>query len=70
MSWICCTGAGQLRDICRFLIEQNIRAIDRGPSSYLNKFSVENSRTSADYRFVKNEQKLHALKYMEYNNFT
>lgn len=55
-------------DICRFLIEQNIRAIDRGPSSYLNKFSIENTRTSADYRFVKNEQKLHALKYMEYNN--
>ena len=55
-------------NICRFLIEQNIRAIDRGPSSYLNKFSIENTRTSADYRFVKNEQKLHALKYMEYNN--
>ena len=54
--------------ICRFLIEQNIRAIDRGPSSYLNKFSIENTRKSADYRFVKNEQKLHALKYMEYNN--
>ena len=53
---------------CRFLIEQNIKAIDRGPSSYLNKFSIENTRTSADYRFVKNEQKLHALKYMEYNN--
>lgn len=55
-------------DICRFLIEQNIKAIDRGPSSFLNKFSIENTRTSADYRFVKNEQKLHALKYMEYNN--
>ena len=55
-------------NICRFLIEQNIKAIDRGPSSYLNKFSIENKRTSADYRFVKNEQKLHALKYMEYNN--
>ena len=55
-------------NICRFLIEQNIKAIDRGPSSYLNKFSIENTRTSADYRFVKNEQKLHALKYMEYNN--
>ena len=27
---------------CRFLIEQNIKAIDRGPSSYLNKFSIEN----------------------------
>ena len=55
-------------NICRFLIEQNIKAIDRGPSSYLNKFSIQNTRTSADYRFVKNEQKLHALKYMEYNN--
>ncbi len=55
-------------NICRFLIEQNIKAIDRGPSSYLNKFSIENTRTSADYRFVKNDQKLHALKYMEYNN--
>ena len=55
-------------NICRFLIEQNIMAIDRGPSSYLNKFFIENTRTSADYRFVKNEQKLHALKYMEYNN--
>ena len=55
-------------DICRFLIEQYIKAIDRGPSSYLKKFSIENARTSADYRFVKNEQKLHALKYMEYNN--
>jgi hypothetical protein len=55
-------------NVCRFLIEQNIKAIDRGPSSYLNKFFIENTRTSADYRFVKNEQKLHALKYMEYNN--
>ncbi len=55
-------------NICRFLIEQNIKAIDRGPSSNLNKFSIENTRTSADYRFVKNKQKLHALKYMEYNN--
>ena len=53
---------------CRFLIEKNIKEIDRGPSSYLNKFSIEKTRTSADYRFVKNEQKLHALKYMEYNN--
>ena len=51
------------------LIEQNIKAIDRGPSSYLNKFSIENTRTSADYRFVKNEQKLH-VKNMEYKNFT
>jgi hypothetical protein len=55
-------------NLCRFYIEQSINAIDRGPSSYLVKFSVDHVRTSADYRFVKNEQKLHALKYMEFNN--
>ncbi|MBT5788508.1 MAG: hypothetical protein HOI14_05520 [Flavobacteriaceae bacterium] len=55
-------------NLCRFYIEHSINAIDRGPSSYLVKFSVDHVRTSADYRYVKNEQKLHALKYMEYNN--
>lgn len=55
-------------NLCRFYIEHSINAIDRGPSSYLLKFSVDHVRTSADYRFVKNEQKLHALKYMEFNN--
>lgn len=54
--------------LCRFFIEHNINAIDRGPSSYLVKFSVEDVRTSADYRFIKNEQNIHALKYMVYNN--
>ena len=54
--------------LCRFFIEHNINAIDQGPSSYLVKFSVEDVRTSADYRFVKNEQEIHALKYMAYNN--
>lgn len=55
-------------NLCRFFIEHSINAIDRGPSSYLVKFSVDDARTSADYRFVKNEQKIHALKYMEFNN--
>lgn len=55
-------------NLCRFYIEHSINAIDRGPSSYLVTFSVDHVRTSADYRFVKNEQKLHALKYMEFNN--
>ena len=55
-------------NLCRFYIEHSINAIDRGPSSYIVKFSVDHVRTSADYRFVKNEQKLHALKYMEFNN--
>ena len=55
-------------NLCRFYIEHSINAIDRGPSSYLVTFSVDHVRTSADYRFVKNEQKLHALKNMEFNN--
>ena len=55
-------------NLCRFFIEHSINAIDRGPSSYLVKFSVNHARTSADYRFVKTEQDIHALKYMEYNN--
>ena len=55
-------------NLCRFYIEHSINAIDRGPSSYLVTFSVDHVRTSSDYRFVKNEQKLHALKYMEFNN--
>ena len=55
-------------NLCRFYIEHSINAIDRGPSSYLVTFSVDHVRTSADYRFVKNEQKLHPLKYMEFNN--
>ena len=55
-------------NLCRFFIEHSINAIDRGPSSYLVRFSVNHARTSADYRFVKTEQDIHALKYMEYNN--
>lgn len=55
-------------NLCRFFIEHSINAIDRGPSSYIVKFSVDQARTSADYRFLKNEQKIHAIKYMEYNN--
>ena len=45
-------------NLCRFYIEQSINAIDRGPSSYLVKFSVNHVRTSADYRYVKNELQL------------
>lgn len=55
-------------NLCRFFIEHSINAIDRGPSSYILRFSINNARKSADYRFVKNEQKIHALKYMEFNN--
>lgn len=55
-------------NLCRFFIEHSINAIDRGPSSYLVRFSINHARTSADYRFVKTEQSIHSLKYMEYNN--
>ena len=55
-------------NICRYYIEHFINAIDRGPSSYLSSFYVEHSRKSSEYRFIKNEQKIHALKYMELNN--
>ena len=55
-------------NICRYYIEHYINAIDRGPSSYMVDFAIEQSRTSSEYRFVKNEQKIHALRYMEMNN--
>ena len=54
--------------ICRFYIEQYINAVDRGPSSYISKFTVKHSRTSADYTYIKRQQKLHALMYMEQQN--
>jgi hypothetical protein len=53
---------------CRFFIEQYIDVIDRGPSSYIKGFDVLHSRTSADYRFLKNKQDRHALEFMELNN--
>ena len=54
--------------ICRYFIEQYMDILDRGPSSYLMDFDVQHSRNSSDYRFIKNEQDRHAIKYMEQNN--
>ena len=54
--------------ICRYFIEQYIDVLDRGPSSYIQAFEVQHSRTSSDYRFIKNEQDRHALQFMELNN--
>ena len=54
--------------ICRYFIEQYIDVLDRGPSSYIQAFDVQHSRTSSDYRFIKNEQDRHALQFMELNN--
>ena len=55
-------------NICRFYIEHYLNIIDRGPSSYIQKFNILQSRKSSEYRFIKNKQKVHALKYMEWNN--
>ena len=54
--------------ICRYFIEQYIDVLDRGPSSYIQAFDVQHSRTSSDYRFIKNEQDRHALQFMALNN--
>ncbi|MDG1673766.1 MAG: carboxypeptidase-like regulatory domain-containing protein [Flavobacteriaceae bacterium] len=54
--------------LCRYFIEQYIDLIDRGPSSYIQAFEVLQSRTSSDYRFIKNEQDRHALQFMALNN--
>ena len=55
-------------NICRFYIEQFLNVIDRGPSSYIVKSNIFQSRKSSEYRFIKNEQKVHAVQYMEWNN--
>ena len=55
-------------NICRYYIEHFINVNDRGPYSNISDFNIIQTRNSADYRFVKNEQEIHALKYMEYNN--
>jgi hypothetical protein len=54
--------------ICLYFIEQYIDVLDRGPSSYIHAFDVLQSRTSSDYRFIKNEQDRHALQFMALNN--
>lgn len=55
-------------NICRFYIEHFINVIDKGPSSYMRKYSIKESRKSSEYRFVKNLQNRHAIEYMEMNN--
>ena len=54
--------------VCRYYIEHLINVNDRGPYYNISDFNIIQTRNSSDYRFVNNEQKLHALKYMEWNN--
>ena len=49
-------------------LQHFINVNDRGPYSNISDFNITQTRNSADYRFVNNEQKLHALRYMEWNN--
>lgn len=55
-------------NLCRFFIEQYIDVLDKGPSSYILDYNILHSRTSSDYRFIKNNQDRHAIEYMELNN--
>tara|TARA_B110000211_G_scaffold128310_1_gene147419 strand:- start:6936 stop:8120 length:1185 start_codon:yes stop_codon:yes gene_type:complete len=55
-------------NICRFYIEHFMNVIDKGPSSYMTRYSIQESRKSSEYRFIKNLQNRHAVEYMEMNN--
>jgi hypothetical protein len=55
-------------NICRYYVEHFMNVIDRGPSSYISNFNIVQTRNSAEYRFVKKEQDVHAVKYMEAQN--
>lgn len=55
-------------NVCRFYIEHYLEVLDRGPSSYILNYNIKHERRSADYRYIKNQQKIHAVKYMSYNN--
>ena len=55
-------------NICRFYIEHFMNVIDKGPSSYMTRYSIQESRKSSEYRFIKNLQNRHAIEYMEMNN--
>lgn len=46
---------------CRFFIEHFLTVIEKGPPTSLRKFSIKESRNSADYRYVKNNAKMHPI---------
>ena len=55
-------------NICRYYIEHFINVNDRGPYFNISDFNIIQTRYSADYRFLKREQDVHALQYMAWNN--
>jgi len=52
----------------RFVVEQYIDVIDRGPSSNQGDIYITESRKSADYRFVHKKQHQHPVQLMAYQN--
>ena len=53
----------------RFFVEHYLKTVDRGPNSpTFDKIEVLQGRKSADYRFVKVKQKVHAIQIMNWSN--
>ena len=48
-------------NICRYFIEHYLTVLEKGPPSMLRRFSLKESRNSADYRYVKNNAKTHPI---------
>lgn len=54
--------------VSRFFVEQYMHVVDRGPSGHISRLAVREMRKSADYRYVKIKQKIHAVNYMDQVN--
>ena len=48
-------------NICRYFIEHYLTVLEKGPPSMLRRYSIKESRNSADYRYVKNNAKTHPI---------
>ena len=48
-------------NICRYFIEHYLTVLEKGPPSMLRRYSLKESRNSADYRYVKNNAKTHPI---------
>ncbi len=48
-------------NICRYFIEHYLTVLEKGPPSMLRRYSLKESRNSADYRYVKNNAQTHPI---------
>ena len=48
-------------NVCRYFIEHYLTVLEKGPPSMLRRYSLKESRNSADYRYVKNNAKTHPI---------